>query len=86
MWLFASEVSADYHNITCVHAITQIIHHIYDKYPVVEMMQMGFQLYHSSDMMYELRRREPEPTLLPTQGILNPLQPYRHGMRGTGLW
>ena len=26
-----------------------------------------FQLYHSSDMMYEMRRRQREPTLLPTQ-------------------
>ena len=30
-----------------------------------------FQLYHSSDMMREMRRRKPEPTLLPTQGVFN---------------
>ena len=30
-----------------------------------------FQLYHDSDMMYEMRRTNPEPTLLPTQGIFN---------------
>ena len=30
-----------------------------------------FQLYHSSDMMYEVRMRKPEPTLLPTQWIFN---------------
>ena len=28
-----------------------------------------FELYHGGDMMYEMRRREPEPTL-PTQGGL----------------
>ena len=26
-----------------------------------------FQLYHGNDMMYEMRRRKPEPTLLPHQ-------------------
>ena len=30
-----------------------------------------FQLYHGGDMMYEMRRRKPEPTLLPTRGIFN---------------
>ena len=30
-----------------------------------------FQLYHGGDMMYEMKRRKPEPTLLPTQGIFN---------------
>ena len=29
-----------------------------------------FQFYYSSDMTYEMRRRKPEPTLLPTQAIL----------------
>ena len=29
-----------------------------------------FQSYHASDMMHEMRRK-PEPTPLPTQGILN---------------
>ena len=28
-----------------------------------------FLLYHGSDMTYEMRRRKPEPTLLPTQLI-----------------
>ena len=28
------------------------------------------QLYHGGDMMYELIRRKPEPTLLQTQGSL----------------
>ena len=41
-----------------------------------------FQLYHGSDMMYAMRKRKPEPTLLPTQGIFNVPQ---HGMRGTSL-
>ena len=31
-----------------------------------------FQLYHGNDMMYEMRRRNPKPTLVPTQGIFNP--------------
>ena len=31
-----------------------------------------FQLYHGHDMMYEMRRRKPDPTLLPTQEIFNP--------------
>ena len=30
-----------------------------------------FQLYHGGDMMYEMSRRKPEPTLLLTQGIFN---------------
>ena len=29
-----------------------------------------FQLYHGGDMIYEMKRRKPEPTLLPTQGSL----------------
>ena len=29
------------------------------------------QLYHGSDMMYEMRRGKPESTLLPAQGIFN---------------
>ena len=37
-----------------------------------------FQLYHGVDMMYEMRRREPEPTLLPTQGIFS--LPYHIGV------
>ena len=36
-----------------------------------------FQLYHGSDMMYEMRRTKPEATLLPNQGICNPL-PSHH--------
>ena len=28
-----------------------------------------FQLYHGGDMMYEIRRRKPKPTLLSTQEI-----------------
>ena len=30
-----------------------------------------FQLYRGSDMMYEMKRRKPDPTLLPTHGIFN---------------
>ena len=30
-----------------------------------------FQLYHGSNMMYEMRRRNPEPTLLPAHCIFN---------------
>ena len=30
-----------------------------------------FQLYHGGDMMYEMRRRMPEPTFLLTQRIFN---------------
>ena len=40
-----------------------------------------FQLHHGGDMIYEGRRRKPDPTLLLIQGII----PYRHDMRGTGL-
>ena len=29
------------------------------------------QLYHAGDMMYEMRRSNPKPTLLLTQGICN---------------
>ena len=41
------------------------------------------QIYHSHNMMYEMRRRTPKPTLLLIRGIFNP---YRNGMRGTDLW
>ena len=44
-----------------------------------------FQLYYGSDLMYEMRRRKPKPTLLSTQRIFNPPTPHRHGTRGTGL-
>ena len=37
-----------------------------------------FQLYHGGDMMYEMRRRKSEPTLLPTQVIFN--LPHHIGM------
>ena len=37
-----------------------------------------FQLYHGGDMMHEMRRRNPEPTLLPTREIFN--VPYHTGM------
>ena len=37
-----------------------------------------FQLYHGGDMMYEMRRRKPKPTLLPTQVIFN--LPHHIGM------
>ena len=30
-----------------------------------------FQLYQDGDVVYEMRRRKPEPTPLPTQRILN---------------
>ena len=30
-----------------------------------------FQLYQGGDIMYTMRRRKPEPMLLPTQGIFN---------------
>ena len=30
-----------------------------------------FQFYLGNDMMYEMRRRKPKPTLLQTQGIFN---------------
>ena len=32
---------------------------------------MPFQLYLGGDMMYEMSRRKPEPTHLPTQAIFN---------------
>ena len=32
-------------------------------------MATVFQLYHGVDMMYEMTRRKPEPTLLLTKGI-----------------
>ena len=37
-----------------------------------------FQIYHGSDMMYEMRSRKPEPTLLRTQRIFN--LPHHIGM------
>ena len=37
-----------------------------------------FLVYHGSDMMYEMRRRKPVPTLLLTQGIFN--LPHHIGM------
>ena len=37
-----------------------------------------FEPYHDGDMMYEMRRRKPKPTLLPTQGIFN--LPYHIGI------
>ena len=30
-----------------------------------------FQLYHGDDMMYDIRRRPPDPTVLLTQGMFN---------------
>ena len=33
-----------------------------------------FQLYHSADMVYEMRREKPEPRFLPTQQIFNLLE------------
>ena len=36
------------------------------------------QLYHDGGIMYELRRGKSEPTLLPTQGIIN--LPHHIGM------
>ena len=44
-----------------------------------------FQLYHECDMMYQMTRRNPEPTLLPTQWIFKPPTLPRPGMGGTGL-
>ena len=38
----------------------------------------AFQLYIGSDMMYEMRRRKPEPTVLLTQRIHN--IPHHIGM------
>ena len=48
-------------------------------------MATVFQLYLGSDMMYEMRRRVPEPTLVVTEGISNLPHHRRHGLRGTGL-
>ena len=45
---------------------------------VVYAIATVFQLYNGSDMMYEMRRRKLEPTLLPTQEILN--LPHHKGM------
>ena len=42
------------------------------------------QLCYDGDMMYEMRRRKPEHTLLATRAFV-PLIPHRHGMKGTGL-
>ena len=42
-----------------------------------------FQLYHGGDMMYEIRRRNPEPTQLLTQGNFN--LPQHIGMVGEEL-
>ena len=36
-------------------------------------------------MTYEMTKRKPEPTFLPTQGIFKPPTPYRHGMRGDAV-
>ena len=38
---------------------------------VVYTITTVFQLYHGGNMIYETRRRKPEPTLLPTQWIFN---------------
>ena len=46
-----------------------------------------FQLYQGSDMRYEMRSRNPDPTLLPIQGMFYPSPPLRHTpCRGTGFW
>ena len=42
-----------------------------------------FQLYNGGDMMHEMRRKKPEPTLLPTKGIFN--LPHHIGMVGEEL-
>ena len=46
-----------------------------------------FQLYHSGDIMYEMRREKPEPMFLPTQWSckVKPPTSYRHGMSGIAL-
>ena len=36
-----------------------------------------FQLYLGGYMMYEMRGRKPDPTLLPTQGIIKPSTLYK---------
>ena len=41
------------------------------------------QLYHGGDMMYEMRRRKPESTLLQTQWIFN--LPHHIGMESEEL-
>ena len=38
---------------------------------LLDIIATVFQLYHTSDMMYEMRRNKPKPTLLLTQGSFN---------------
>ena len=44
----------------------------------VVILSWQCQLYHGGDMMYEMRKLKPEPTLLPTQGNFN--LPHHIGM------
>ena len=51
---------------TCLY--TRIIHHVCLLFYAIATL---FQLYHGGDMMNEMRKRKPEPTILTTQGIFN---------------
>ena len=42
-------------------------------------------VFHDGDKMHEMKRRKPEPTVLPISRDLPLPTPYRHDMRGTGL-
>ena len=48
-------------------------------------MATEFQLYLGGDVMYEMRRTTPEPTLLQTQALKDSLNLPKHGARRTGL-
>ena len=60
-------------------SVQPLVYHLLLFYTIATV----FQLYHSGDMMYEMRRRKPEPTLLVTQWIFN--LPHHIGMKGASI-
>ena len=38
---------------------------------LLDVIATVFQLYHGGVIMFEMRRRKPKPTFLPTQGLFN---------------
>ena len=87
--------SSNWYQYQCLYMTTEQLHidQLQNElclFSVVFNIAMLFQLYHDGDMIYEVRRRKLEPTVLLHQGIFTPPPhthaPHRHGMRGTGLW
>ena len=73
MWFQTFHLSSRYVNTCrcgmCVCRSVYIMHACTFVWLLFYTVAIVFQLYHGSDMMYEMTRRKPKPTLLPTRGI-----------------